>query len=215
MAKRRRTTITTTKVAVLCAAVTTLLALAASGLVFVTGGQRYAENIHWLAMFIMLIAYVFLIATLKAARKHQLFSLNVVETDDSFVISPCGVQDCFVLDQRTIDGRLLESRTRKRSHSIRVLIARELTVSDSFLDDLMHFPNLTLLDLQNSTVPQAFWSRLEELPSLTNVIATNAISDELLRTISLSLPEVKFWTGKYRNLVVASTASLKATIVPK
>jgi len=211
MGKRRRSSISTIKVAVACAAVTTVLARAASGLVFASGGRRFAEQIHYVALAVMLIAYLFLITTLMAAKKSQPVSLSVVEVDNSLVISPCDIEQCAILDQTSIDRASKnphEVGLRKRRLAIRFLIARDVSIPDSFLIALTLFPNLTLLDIQNARVSQEFWALLEELPSLKNVLATNAISDELLRKVSLSLPEVKFWVGKHRNLVIASKASL-------
>ena len=87
---------------------------------------------------------------------------------------------------------------------MRIVIARELTISESFLDVLIHFPNLTMLDLQDSKVTPEFWNQLEELPNIAHVLAKNAVPSELLRNISIALPEVRIWLDKRRQLVIGS-----------
>lgn len=211
MVKRRRSTITLTKVAVFCAAVTTILAMSASGVVFVTGGRNYAEQIHQLALIVMLAAYVFLIVAITAAKKNQPISLRVVEKDDCLLVSPCSVEAYAILDQYNIDKFVRNPHkdiSKDRRNLLRIIIARDVIIAECFLDVLVLFPNLTVLDVQDSKVDLEFWSGLEELANLSDVLATNAIPDDVLRNISFSLPEVKFWTGKRRNLVVLSKAAL-------
>ncbi len=211
MAKRRRFNFTVTKIAVVCAAVTTLLAMSASGVVFATGGRSYAEQIHQLALFVMLVAYVFLIVALMAAKTNQPTSLNVVERADSILVSPCRIEAYAILNQTDIDRFVQNPHkdiSRDRRNAIRIILARDVVIPERFLDVLVLFPNLSVLDLQDCKVALEFWSGLEELPNLSDVLATNAIPDHVLRDISFSLPEVKFWIGKRRNVVVLSKAAL-------
>jgi hypothetical protein len=211
MGNRRRSTITVTKVAVACAAATTVFAMAASGIVFVSGGRNYAEGLHQFALLVMLIAYVFLILSLLLSKKNQPVAMNVVEKDDCLVVSPCSTNAYVVLAQADIDHIAVDPHkevSRDRRGAIRIIIARDVSIQEPFLNALALFPNLCILDLQDSIVSPEFWTALDELPNLSHVLATNAIADELLRNISFSLPEVKFWIGKRRNLVIASAAAL-------
>ena len=198
---------TRTKVAVACAATTTLLAMAASGLVFATGGTNYAEGIHQLAMIVMLVAYLFLIVSITSAKKMQCPTLNVVEENDSLIVSPCGSEDYWIFDQEGIDKSSRNpnhTRPRNRRHEIRVVVARDVSIPDTFLEALALFPNLAMLDIQNAKVEPSFWDSLEVLPNLTDVLATNALPDDLQRNMSYALPEVKFWTGKQRKLALVA-----------
>ncbi len=211
MANRRRSTITVTKVAVVCAAVTTALAMAASGVVFATGGRNYAEGLHQSALLVMLVAYVFLIGSLMISKRNQPVSLRIDEREDCLLLSPCCVDDYALLDQTNIDRFAANPHkeiSRDRRSAIRIILARNVSIEEHFLNTLALFPNLCVLDLQDSQVSDDFWTNLDELPNLSHVLATNAIADEMLRNISFSLPEVKFWIGKRRKLVLASTSAL-------
>ncbi len=212
MGKRKRPTITITKIAIALAAVTTVMAMTASGTVVATGGRYFAERIHMLALGIMLLAYLFLVVVLMAFKPQPVVSLSVIEQEQSLMVSPCGREGYIVLNQSRIDRSALNTfeKIPKRTRAmIRIIVARDISVPADFLDSLVLFPNLSLLDLQGSTVPPEFWLSLEELPNVTHVLATNAIPAEFLRNISISLPEVKFWMGHTRNLVIGSNAAMK------
>ncbi len=211
MPKRRRPVITITKIAIALAVVTTLLGMAASGSIVIAGGRNFEEGIHSIALSMMLIAYLFLLSVLKAARKKQIQSFSIVEQENFLVVSPCGMDNCLVLDQagidRTPEGSGSHNANRRRAE-IRIVVARQVLIPETFLAFLAQFPNLTLLDLQDATVAPEFWANLEELPSVSHVLATNAIPSDQLRNISISLPEVKFWLGKQRRLVIGSKAAM-------
>ena len=212
MGKRKRLTITITKIAIALAAVTTVMAMTASGTVVATGGRNFAERMHMLALGIMLIAYLFLVVVLIACKPIPIVSLCVVEQEQSLMVSPCGRDGYIVLNQTRIDrsARGAFEKIPKRTRAmIRIIVARDVSVPDDFLDSLALFPNVSLLDLQGAKVPPEFWLSLEELPNVTHVLATNAIPAELLRNISISLPEVKFWMGHTRSLVIGSNAAMK------
>jgi hypothetical protein len=211
MRKRKRPAITITKIAIALAVVTTVLAMAASGSIVLSGGRNFEESIHSIALGIMLMAYLFLICVLMMAKQKQMDSLRVVEQDGFLVVSPCAGRDCLILDQAGIDriarGYLLNIAKHRRD-SIRIVVARDVSIPESFLEMLVHFPNMGLLDVQNAKVAPEFWTNLEELPNLAHVLATNALPADLLRNIAISLPEVKFWLGHHRNLVVATKAAM-------
>ena len=207
MRKRRRPAITITKIAIAFAVVTTICAMAASGSIVVAGGRSFEEGVHAIALSVMLIAYLFLITVLMACKPKPIESLSVVAHDNSLLVSPCGIDSCLILDQVRIDGSGVKLAKHRRE-DIRIVVARATSISESFLDLLAQFPNLTLLDLQDARVTPDFWDNLEELPSVSHVLATNAIPSDQLRNISISLPEVKFWLDKHRNLVIGSKAAM-------
>ncbi len=212
MGNRRRSTISLTKIAVACASATTVIAMATSGIVFATGGRNYAEGLHQSALLFMLMAYVFLIVTLMVSKKNQPASLSVVEENDGLFLSPCSVNAYAILDQANIDR--FASNPHKiistdRRGAIRVIVARDVSIQENFLNTLALFPNLSVLDLQGSKVSTEFWQCLDELPNLSHVLATNAITVEILRNIAFTLPEVRFWIDKRRSLVIASTPTQK------
>lgn len=209
--RKRRRPVTTITIAIAIAAVTTMLAMAASGSIVIAGGRSFEEGVHQVALGVMLMAYLFLLSVLMAARQKQIESLSIVEQERCLLVSPCGMDNCLVLDQVGIDSTLEGSGThdvKRRRAEIRVVVARDVLISDSFLALLAQFPNLNLLDLQDSTVAPGFWANLEELPNVSHVLATNAIPSDLLRNISISLPEVKFWLGEHRKLVIGSKAAM-------
>ena len=211
MRKRRRPVITITKIAIALVVVTTLLGMAASGSIVIAGGRNFEEGIHSIALSMMLIAYLFLLSVLMTAKQKQTQSLNIVEQENFLVVSPCGMNNCLVLDQAGIDSALEGSGSHdanRRRAEIRIVVARQVLIPDTFLAFLAQFPNLTLLDLQDAKVAPEFWANLEELPSVSHVLATNAIPSDQLRNISISLPEVKFWLGKQRRLVIGSKAAM-------
>ena len=211
MRKRRRPVITITKIASALAVVTTMLGMAASGSIVIAGGRSFEEGVHQIALSVMLIAYLFLLSVLMAAKQKQIEPLKIVEQECYLVISPCGMDNCLVLDQAGIDSALEGSGAhdaRRRRAEIRIVVARQVLIPDSFLALLAQFPDLTLLDLQDATVAPEFWANLEELPSVSHVLATNAIPSDQLRNISISLPEVKFWLGKHRKLVIGSKTAM-------
>ena len=211
MQKRRRPVISITKIAIALAVLTTMFAMAASGSIVIAGGRSFEEDVHQIALGIMLIAYLFLLSVLLAARQKQIESLRIVEQECCLVISPCGLDNCLVLDQACIDYALegsVANDARRRRAEIRIVVAREVSIPDTFLAWLAQFPNLNLLDLQDARVAPEFWANLEELPSVSHVLATNAIPSDQLRNISISLPEVKFWLGQRRKLVIGSKAAM-------
>ena len=211
MRKRQRPVITITKIAIALVVLTTLLGMAASGSIVIAGGRNFEEGIHSIALSMMLIAYLFLLSVLMSARQKQIESLRIVEQEHFLVVSPCGIENCLVLDQAGIDIALEGSGAldvRRRRAEIRMVVAREVFIPDSFLAFLAQFPNLILLDLQDAKVAPEFWANLEELPSVSHVLATNAIPSDQLRNISISLPEVKFWLGQRRKLVIGSKAAM-------
>jgi hypothetical protein len=211
MRKRKRPAITVTKVAIAIAIAMTVLAMAASGSIVLSGGRQFAEGIHQLSLLLMLIAYLFLIGVVMTNRKQPVALLKVVENDEGLTVSPCSGRQVLVADQSLINMSTDEFSStiiKDRRYLIRVLIARELSIPESFLDTLALLPNITVLDFQNASVDSEFWLNLEEFPSVAHVLATNAISKELLRNVSSSLPEVKFWLDKNRKIIVGSmTAS--------
>ena len=207
MRKRRRPTITITKIAIALAVVTTACAMAASGSIVLAGGRSFEEGVHSIALSFMLLAYLFLITVLMACKPKPIESLSVVAHDNSLLVSPCGIDSCVVLDQVGIDGGGVKLAKHRRA-DIRIVVARGASISESFLDLLALFPNLTLLDLQDAKVTPDFWDNLEELSSVAHVLATNAIPNDQLRNISISLPEVKFWLDKHRSLVIGSKAAM-------
>jgi hypothetical protein len=206
MRKRKRSAITITKVAVALAIVTTVIAMAASGSILISGGRSFEEGVHQVALGLMLMAYIFLIAVLMNAKKQQFVPLNVVEQEDFLLVSPCNVRDAILLTQAEVDGTSssLVHLPNSRKSGLRIVIARQLSISESFLDVLSLFPNVAVLDLQDSSVATEFWDNLEELPNISHVLATNAVPKEMLRNLSISLPEVRFWLDKHRQLVVGS-----------
>ncbi len=212
MGKRKRRSITITKVAIALAVVTTLLAMTASGSIVVSGGRNFEEGVHQVALGIMLLAYLFLIVVITAFKPQPVVALNVVEEDSFLLITPCTSDGFVVLDQAGVDatatGSFHKMPSNRRS-AIRIVVARNVSIPSTFSDSLALFPNLTLLDLQEAKVAPDFWVDLEELPSVTHVLATNAIASDLLRNISISLPEVRFWLDKPRNLVIRSRESMK------
>lgn len=211
MRKRRRPVITITKIAIALAVVTTMFAMAASGSIVIAGGRSFEERIHTIALGMMLIAYLFLLSVLMAAKQEQIVSLSIVEKERCLVVCPCGMENCLVLDQAGVDSALEGSNARdarRRRTEIRIVVARNVLIPDSFLALLAQFPNLTLLDMQDATVAPDFWANLEEFPSVSHVLATNAIPSDQLRNISISLPEVKFWLGQHRKLVIGSKAAM-------
>ena len=211
MRKRRRPVITITKIAIAFAVVTTLLGMAASGSNVIAGGRSFEEGVHQVALSVMLVAYLFLLSVLMGAKQKQIESLRIVEQERCLVVSPCGMDNCLVLDQAGIDIALEGSGAldvRRRRAEIRMVVAREVSIPDSFLAFLAQFPNLILLDLQDAKVAPEFWANLEELPSVSHVLATNAIPSDQFRNISISLPEVKFWLGQRRKLVIGSKAAM-------
>lgn len=207
MRKRRRPTITITKIAIAFAVVTTIFAMAASGSIVIAGGRSFEESVHAIALSVMLVAYLFLISVLMAFKQKPIESLSIVAHNNSLLVSPCGVDSCLVLDQVGIDGSGARIAKHRRA-DIRIVVARDVSISESFLDLLAQFPNLTLLDLQGAKVAPDFWDNLEELPNVTHVLATNAIPSDQLRNISISLPEVKFWLDQHRSLVIGSKAAM-------
>lgn len=211
MRKRRRPVITVTKIAIFLAVVTTLFAMAASGSIVIAGGRSFEEGVHQFALSVMLVAYLFLLSVLMGAKQKQIESLRIVEQECYLVVSPCGINNCLVLDQAGIDIALEGSgavHVGRRRAEIRMVVAREVLIPDSFLAFLAQFPNLILLDLQDATAAPEFWANLEELSSVSHVLATNAIPSDQLRNISISLPEVKFWLGQRRKLVIGSKAAM-------
>ena len=117
------------------------------------------------------------------------------------------------LDEAVEDSGAKDAKRRRAE--IRIVVAREVFIPDSFLALLAQFPNLTLLDVQDATVAPEFWANLEELPNVSHVLATNAIPSDLFRNISISLPEVKFWLGQHRKLVIGSKAAMNPGGTPK
>ncbi len=207
MRKRRRPVITITKIAIFLAVLTTMFAMAASGSIVIAEGRSFEEGVHQFALSVMLVAYLFLLSVLMGAKQKQIESLSIVAHDNSLLVSPCGIDSCLILDQVRIDGSGVKHAKHRRAE-IRIVVARGASISESFLDLLAQFPNLTLLDLQDAKVAPDFWANLEELPSVSHVLATNAIPSDQLRNISISLPEVKFWLDKHRNLVIGSKAAM-------
>ncbi len=206
MRKRKRFVITITKVAIAFAVATTVIAMAASGSILISGGRNFEEGVHQVALGLMLLAYLFLIFVLMSVKKQQFAPLNVVDQGDFLLVSPCNVRDAVLLTQPEVEG-LTSSLTKlpsSRKIGIRIVIARRLSISESFLDVLSQFPNVTMLDMQDSKVASEFWNNLEELPNIAHVLATNAVPTDLLRNISISLPEVRFWLDKHRQLVIGS-----------
>jgi hypothetical protein len=213
MGKRKRPSITITKVAIALAVVTTVLAMIASGSIVLSGGRNFEEGIHQLSLGIMLIAYLFLIVVIMAFKPQPVVSLSVVEEDRFLLITPCDSDGFLVLDQAGVDATVMGSFSKMPKHrrsAIRIVVARDVSIPNSFSDSLALFPNLMLLDLQEAKVATEFWEDLEGLPGVTHVLATNAIASEMLRNISISLPEVRFWLDKPRNLVIRSRASMNA-----
>lgn len=212
MGKRKRPSITITKVAIAIAVVTTLLAMTASGSIVISGGRNFEEGIHQVALVLMLLAYLFLIVVIMAFKPQPVVALNVVEEDRFLLITPCGSDGFVVLDQAGVDATAMGSfakMPKQRRIAIRIVVARDVSIPSSFSHSLALFPNLVLLDLQEARVAPEFWDNLEELPSVTHVLATNAIASDMLRNISISLPEVRFWLDKPRNLVIRSRESMK------
>jgi hypothetical protein len=210
MRKRKRSAITITKVAVVLAVATTVIAMAASGSILISEGRKFEEGIHQIALGLMLLAYLFLIIVLMNAKKKLFVPLEVVEQEDFLLVSPCNVRDTILLDQSEVDGLTsgLTKLPSSRKSSVRIVLARKLSISDSFLDVLSQFPNVTILDVQDSVVSPKFWDNLEELPNISHVLATNAVPTNMLRNISISLPEVRFWLDRHRQLVVGSDKAM-------
>jgi len=212
MGKRKRPSITITKVAISLAVVTTLLAMAASGSIVISGGRNFEEGIHQAALGLMLLAYLFLIVVIMAYKPQPVVALNVVEEDGFLLITPCNSDGFVVLDQAAVDATAKGSfakMPKQRRSAIRIVVARDVRIPSSFSDSLALFPNLMLLDLQEAKVASEFWDDLEELPNVTHVLATNAIASDMLRNLSISLPEVKFWLDRPRNLVLRSRVSMQ------
>ena len=178
----------------------------------VSGGRNFEEGIHQVSLVLMLLAYLFLIVVIMAFKPQPVVALNVVEEDGFLLITPCNSDGFLVLDQAGVDATAMGSfakMPKQRRTAIRIVVARDVSIPSSFSDSLALFPNLTLLDLQEAKVAPQFWDELEELPSVTHVLATNAIASDMLRNLSISLPEVRFWLDRPRNLVVRSWVSMK------
>jgi hypothetical protein len=210
MRKRKRLAITITQVAIALVVVTTVIGMAASGSILFSGGRNFQEGVHAFSLVIMLIAYLFLIVVLMTNKPLPIRTLSIVEHEASLLVSPCRVTEYIVLDQAGVDravaGAFSKIRRRPRA-AIRIVVARAVSIPESFLDSLLRFPNLAILDVQDSNVDSEFWNNLEELQSLSHVLATNAIPSNILRNMSIALPEVRFWLGHHRNLVICSAVT--------
>ena len=217
MRKRKRSAITITKVAIALAIATTVIAMAASGSILVSGGRNFEEGVHQIALGLMLLAYLFLISVLMNVKKKQFVPLQVVDQGDFLLVSPCDIRDTILLTQSEVDGMIsgVGKLPSSRRSGLRVLLARKLSISESFLDVLSQFPNVSVLDLQDSTVEPEFWNNLEELPNITHVLATNAVPPDMLRSISISVPEVCFWLDRHRQLVIGSFKAMNPRGVGK
>lgn len=209
LAKRKRQRITPIKVAIGIVIFTTLLAMTASAAVAATEGRGVTEELHQLALVLMLMAYLFLIAILMGAKKSQTETVTVFERNGSLHVSPCSRFSVLALDQASVnDGTKgpLSLISKQRRAAIRVIVGRSLAIPESFLDSMLLFPNLNLLDLQDSQVPESFWDELEELDNLEHVLAANAMSSDQVREVTLSVPEVKFWLDRKELVMGTKTA---------
>ena len=210
MPSKKRPAITITQVAIALSVVTTVIAMAASGSIVVSGGRSFEEGAHSIALGFMLAAYVFLILVIMVFKKTTPETLCVFDQDGFLSVSPCDRDNFVVLDQVSI-GWEFKNIERQRLPAVRIVVARLLTIPDNFLESLSLLPNLAVLDVQGATVSTEFWNRLEELPSISHVLATNAIPNDLLRYVSISLPEIKFWLERERKLVIGSKAAMNPT----
>jgi hypothetical protein len=211
MARRRRSHITPAKVAIALAVLTTIFAMIASALNAISDGDPFEVGLHQFAMILMLAAYSFLILVIMSSRKKKIASLQVMDENELLSISPCVRSEVVVLDQSSIDagtkGPLSKIPYASR-FAMRVAVARSLKVDESSIEALLLFPNLAILDLQDATVDRGFWDALEDLSSLDHVLANGAIDIALLKKISISIPEVKFWLEP-KKLAIGSLVGTK------
>jgi hypothetical protein len=101
---------------------------------------------------------------------------------------------------------ILERAPTKDHRRIQVLVLRSCQVPEGFVKVLLSFKNLTVLDVQGSSIPDNFWNDLEACRSLHHVLAHGVLSETDMKKIHMTLPEAKFYLDRCQALIQPGTA---------
>jgi hypothetical protein len=195
--------------ALIAAAITTAMAVLASGLNAVD--ETTFKWLHQLSLVAMLASYCVFILSIRMMRRVKpltmalqedqlriegIHSTQIVSIQPKNEPAIASKSSAPILGDgsgaRSMVTRPLEAMPRRYKHSVRVVVVRHAPVCREVLEILSHFPNVSVLDVQGCSVDPAVWCELAHLEHLKIILACGAVPESDQRDLPLTLPEIEF-----------------------
>ncbi|MFN7733710.1 MAG: hypothetical protein ACK5OB_17565 [Pirellula sp.] len=210
--------------ALIAVAITTVLAVVASGLKAMDDASF--EWLHQLSLVAMLLAYGTFILFVWAAKFRPVKPLETSRRNDELLAwglhptqivtiqaktqPPLSAEDASQATQgdsgpETTELHPLGAMPTRYKHSVRVVRVRDANVDRNVLEILSHFPNVSVLDVQGCSVDPQVWHELVHLEHLKTLLACGAVPESEQRDLHLTLPEIEIVLQPTKVVAVASS----------
>lgn len=203
--KRKKGKLDLLTVAMWGAGLTTLIAIFGTAFLAIDDSE-FAEFVQRITLMVMLVSYLFFIGVVISRKKQNVepFLLN----DDTEVVKvlPSKANQFFIVEREMMEWYETEANKSPakivQNRNVRVVVARGLNITSKFTELLDWFPDLSILDVQDSTVSDDVWESLLGFEHLQHVFIANAVPPQKLGIVGMTLPDVRLWTEP-RQLVAA------------
>jgi len=171
---------------------TTIFAITASGLKAMDD-NRFGD-LHTISQVVLVATYAFYLYTLSRAKNIKSVSIAPMQQGESFLISPSWPNQVLCLTDSVGIGEKIKTLKRlplKTRQAIRGIVAHNAAVNLNFVRLLALFPQIVALDVQGSNVDSDVWDELAHFEHLRLILAHGAVSEDDVRNLSLTLPEIQ------------------------
>lgn len=198
--KRKKRKLDLLSLAMWGAGLTTLIAIFGTAYLAIADSE-FAETVQRGTLLLMLVSYLFFIAVV-ISRKKKVVPLMLTEKSDSVIVLPAKASQVFIIEREMIDwyasANSIPQNKLVQNRNVRIVIARELDLTARFTELLDWFPDISVLDIQGSTVSDEVWESLLEFDHLQHVFVANTVTQQSLGVVGMTLPDVRLWTEPRR-----------------
>ncbi len=183
-----------TSISLACIALTTVFAVSVGPIINALRLSLNVEVIQYAAIYVMLGAYLALMLSLLYERLSRPADVAIEQLEGKLTITPCRVENVIQGGQDFIDRNTPQRFTSlpsNKTRSCRILILNGVSIPREIADLWPLLPNLKILDVQNSILPDEFWVGLERCPELDHVLASGATFETTMKEITMAIPEVR------------------------
>lgn len=188
-------------------AFTTFVAIVTAPILAAIGNPWWSQQVQYTTYYVMLLAFVALMAVLvhnrvtsPTASKVHVFDHRDSGDSSGFgliTVAPCDCHHVWIADQSFAELPLkkqIQKISQVGLNRLQILVMRDIKIPPTIADLWIYLPNLKVLDIQHASVSDCFWSGLERSLDLEHVLAHGCNHSASMKEILISLPEIKVYT---------------------
>lgn len=203
--KRKKGKLDLLTVAMWGAGLTTLIAIFGTAFLAIDDSE-FAEFVQRITLMVMLVSYLFFIGVVISRKKQNVVPFLLNDDTEVVKVLPSKANQFFIVEREMMEWYETEANKSPakivQNRNVRVVVARGLNITSKFTELLDWFPDLSILDVQDSTVSDDVWESLLGFEHLQHVFIANAVPPQKLGIVGMTLPDVRLWTEP-RQLVAA------------